>query len=120
MPLSEILDTGVTATLIVYAASGLLLGMSRGFSRQTVKLMTVLGAFLLSLALFTRIYPFMVLVFEERTLLEVAQIFGLSFDETVTSYLEVIEGEDAAYILAIPLTVVIIPMFFVVCFNYSF
>ena len=117
MPLSEILDTGVTATLIVYAASGLLLGMSRGFSRQTVKLMTVLGAFLLSLALFTRIYPFMVLAFEERTLLEVAQIFGLSFDETVTSYLEVIEGEDAAYILAIPLTVVIIPMFFVVCFN---
>ena len=113
MPLSEILDKGVTATLIFYAATGLLLGMSRGFSRQAVKVMTVIAAFLISLALFNRVYPYMILMFEERTLLEVAEMFGLSFNESVTSYLEVIEGEDAAYILAIPLTVVIIPLFFV-------
>ena len=113
MPLSQILDTGVTLTLVVYAAIGLLLGMSRGFSRQAVRVITVIIAFLLSLALFNRVYSYMVLMFEERTLLEVADMLGLSFNESITSYLEVIEGEDAAYILAIPLTVVLIPLFFV-------
>lgn len=114
MPISELLNTGVNALILGLGAVGLLLGLSRGFSRQTVKMITVIAAFLISLALFKRIYPYMILIFEERTLLEVAEMFGLSFNETITNYLEVIEGEDAAYIMAIPLTVVIIPLFFLI------
>lgn len=117
MPLSELLNTGVNCLVLALGAIGLLVGLSRGFSRQTVKIATVIAAFLISLALFKRIYPYMILVFEERTLLEVAGMFGLKFNETVTSYLTVIEGEDAAYIMAIPLTVVIIPLFFLI-FNF--
>jgi len=113
MPLSEILNTAVYGVLIAFAVIGLYLGFTRGFSRQTVKLVTVLLAFIISLAIFNRIYPYMVLIFEERTLLEVAKMLGLSFNETITSYLEVIEGEDAAYIMSVPLTVVIIPVCFV-------
>ena len=115
MPLSEILDTGVYAVFIGIGALGLLLGLSRGISRQTVKMVTVLAAFFISLALFKRAYPYMISVFEEKTLYEVSQMLGISFKENITNYLKVIEGEDAAYIIAVPLTVVIMPIFFLIC-----
>lgn len=117
MPLSEMLNTGVYALLAGFGAIGLLTGLTRGFSRQTVKLFTVIAAFMISLLIFNKAYPYMISVFEEKTLLEVAQMLGLSFSEKVTSYLEVIEGEDAIYIMAIPLTVVIIPILFLVCIG---
>ena len=117
MPLSEMLNTGVYAVFIGVGALGLLLGLSRGYSRQTVKMVTVIAAFLISLALFKRAYPYMISVFEEKTLYEVTQMLGITFKENVTNYLKVIEGEDAAYIMAVPLTVVIMPIFFLLCMG---
>lgn len=112
MPISELLNTGVYAVFAGMGALGLLMGLVRGFSRQTVKLITVIAAFLISLAIYQRAYPYLITIFEEKTLLEVAQMLGLTFNEEVTSYLEVIEGQDAIYILSIPLTVVVIPLCF--------
>lgn len=114
MPLSEMLDSGVYAVVVLLGAIGLLLGLLRGFSRQTVKIVTVIAAFFISLAIFKRAYPYIILNFEEKTLLEVADMLGLNFPENVNSYLTVIGGEDAAYVMALPLTIVIIPALFLV------
>ena len=110
--MSEMLNTGVYALFAGLGALGLLMGLIRGFSRQTVKFLTVIAAFMISLTVFQKIYPYMISVFEEKTLLEVAEMLGLSFDEKITSYLKVIEGEDAIYLIAVPLTVIIMPLLF--------
>ena len=113
MPVSEILNISVYALAFGIVGWSCFLGLSRGINRQTVKMVTVLTAFLISLVIFKRMYPYMISVFEERTLLEVAEMLGLNFNEKITSYLAVIEGEDAAYIASIPLTVAVIPICFV-------
>ena len=116
MPLSEILNTGVYALFIGLAAIGVLLGYVRGLSRQTMKVVTVAAAFVISLMLYTKAYPWLYSYLDEKSLFDVMNLFGFQLGDNVKALLETIPGEDIIYVVAVPMSIIIFPWAFVSLF----
>ena len=113
MPLSEILNLSVYALVAGLAGIGVLLGFVRGISRQTMKFITVAVAFMVSLVICTGAYEWIHSYLEGKTMLDLTNKLGITLSEQMSALAGALEGEEAVYILAVPLTVVIIPLMFI-------
>lgn len=116
MPLPTIINYGLYGLVALFGLIGLLLGFSRGFSRQSVRFVFVAASFAISFVLFGAIYPALYSIVEGKTLADIAVKYGIGLSEAIQKIAVCIKGDTAVYIASIPLAMVVFPFGFVLTF----
>ncbi len=105
----------VYGVLGVFVGIGVLLGLRRGFNRQTIKFATVLLSFIFSLLIFDKIFPLFFSFAKGKTVDGMLTGVGLTLPQDIRSILTTIDADAASYLLAVPMAVAILPLSFVGC-----
>ena len=116
MPLPTLINIGLYVLVAFFIATGLRLGFTRGFSRQTVRFIFVATSFGLSFAAFSAIYPALYSMVEGKTLADVASTYGIILSEDIAKFAVCIKGETAVYLASVPLAIVAFPIGFILMF----
>ena len=110
MLLSDIINYGLYGLAAASVLGGAALGFKRGIGKQTIKLVLMLGSIVLSFWVSMKIYPMVYNLIAGRPIAETCAMIGITFDPTTSDIINSVEIEAAAYILAIPLMLVLIPI----------
>ncbi len=126
--IQEMLHGKSPAAIAVYAVIafvgflafiGAFKGLSRGISRQIVRSVTIVASVVLSIVIIKTAYGAIFAYFDDRTVEDILnQIasYGVTINMEELSWLTNFDTETAKYILAIPLTLVVMPILFTVLF----
>ena len=110
MLLADIINYGLYGLALGSLAVGALLGFKRGAGKQTVKLVLLMISIVVSFWICLKIYPLVFNLVAGRSVTEICGLVGVSFDEATASIINSVDSESAAYILAVPLTLVLVPL----------
>lgn len=110
MLLSDIINYGLYGLALSAVLGGAALGFKRGIGKQTIKLVLMLGSIVLSFWVSMKIYPLVYGFIAGRPIADTCAMIGITFDPTTAGIINSVEIEAAAYILAIPLMLVLIPI----------
>lgn len=113
LPIVNYVIYGIVGLLAIIGA---LLGLRRGFARQTFRIITVAAAVVVSFFVATATYPKLMAEFEGMTLLEICSQYGINVSEEVSAWLECVDTVTVEYAASLPVTLVIIPLMFVLVF----
>ncbi len=116
MLLSDILNYGVYGLVAFFVLGGLILGFWRGLNMQTMKFVTAIAGFFVSFLIFTNILPLLISVTAGKSISEFLGGFGIAIVGKAASVIDTVEADIAACILAVPLSVIVIPIGFAVVF----
>lgn len=116
LPIVNYVIYGIVGLL---ALIGALLGLRRGLVRQTFRLITVAAAVIVSFIVATALYPKLMAEFEGMTVLEICAQYGISLSAEASSWLECVDTVTVEYAASLPVTLVIVPIVFVLAFIVS-
>ena len=98
------------------ALIGALAGLRRGFARQSFRTVTVAASIIVSLILANSLFPRLMAEFEGMTLPQILAQYKISVTDEVLAWLECFDTQTVEYAAALPVTVVIVPIVFVILF----
>lgn len=111
---------GLYGLVALLALVGAFKGLTRGVCRQTIRLVTVGGAAVLSFFVCRLVFPKFVEIADGKTLGETLAVFRmeglLNFAGSYGSVISGVDGETAQYLSAIPIAVILLPLLFVLLF----
>lgn len=121
--ITEVLTVTITTTLLIFMGVlmvfGALKGRSRGIGRQAIRSVTVVLAVILSLVITNGISDAIYTTFSDMTPEEFAESL-VSAGVDISGFEEIlynISPDTINYIMAIPLSLLIMPIVFVICFE---
>ena len=113
MLLSELLTMSVLGLVLALTVIGFGLGFLRGLQRQTMKAVTAIVAFLFSIVVFSKIFPLLMSSVEGKQVGDILSFVGINLDGIAGTIVNAVEASTAAYILSIPMAVLLMPLGFV-------
>jgi len=116
MLLSDILNYAVYGIVAFFVLGGFVLGFWRGLNKQTIKFVAAIAGFSISFIIFTKILPLLTEATAGKSISEFLGGFGITLTGMVATIIDTVEADVAACILAIPLSIVVIPLGFTVVF----
>ena len=123
MQLSEIINYAIYGFIAFFVLVNVIRGLAGGVRRQVLRLITVAAsatvAFLVCIKIYPTVYGFIAGKSMEELIALISSAlarFGIAMPEAVPKYLSCLESETAAYVLAVPMLLLIVPVVFIVCF----
>ena len=116
MQLPVLLNYGVYGLAALLAVFGAISGLVNGIKRQTLRLISIGISALLSFLICIAVFPALYSSLENKTISELLAMAGLNLNEAFQKIVDCIEIETGIYILAIPVSLFIIPIIFIVIF----
>ena len=119
MELPVIINYGIYGFIAFFALITALSGLVGGFSRQVLRVVTVAVSAVISFIVCTKLYPTVFGFLSSKTtadLIAMINSAGVTLPENIVAFLECLETETGAYLLAIPLLLVAVPVLFILLF----
>ena len=113
MLLSDIINYSIYGVAALFVLIIGLLGFMRGIGKQTVFFVAVGASIFLAYLISVNIYPYLQNLLKDNSISEFCALFGVNFTPELANLVDCIDSATASYIIALPLTVVVVPVLFV-------
>ena len=116
MEISSIINLSIYGLVALFALFRFLRGVSGGMAREVIRAITVAGAAAITYVACTMIYPFVFNYVTATGVNEILNMYSIPVNDTIKGFIDCVDSETAALVLALPIMLVIIPVLFIILF----
>lgn len=116
MEISSIINLSIYGLVAVFALFRFLRGVSGGMAREVLRVITVAGAAAITYVACMKIYPLVFNYVTQTGVNTILDTYSIPLNDTIKGFIDCVDSETAALVLALPVMLVIIPVLFIILF----